>query len=105
MRHLALDDRLDLRLHGRELSGRRWVAARAQGVEGGVEVGELPLRARSDPETAAQLTAVQSEIESVVEREVTHSFRRAFLYSAGFALLVVPLLVAALLRARRTRAP
>ena len=64
-----------------------------------------PLRARSDPETAAQLTAVQSEIESVVEREVTHSFRRAFLYSAGFALLVVPLLVAALLRARRTRAP
>ena len=33
---------------------------------------------------------------------VTHSFRRAFLYSAGFALLVVPLLGAgALLRRRR----
>jgi predicted MFS family arabinose efflux permease len=62
-----------------------------------------PLRARSDPKTAAELTAVQSQIESVVEREVTHSFRRAFLYSAGFALLVVPLLGAALLRARRPR--
>jgi predicted MFS family arabinose efflux permease len=61
-----------------------------------------PLRTRSDPKTAAQLTAVQSEIESVVEHEVTHSFRRAFLYSAGFALLVVPLLGAgALLRRRR----
>jgi len=64
-----------------------------------------PLRARSDPATAAQLTTVQSQIESVVEREVTHSFRRAFLYSAGFALLVVPLLAAVLLRARRPRVP
>jgi hypothetical protein len=44
---------------------------------------------------------VQSQIESVVEREVTHSFRRAFLYSAGFALLVVPLLGAVFLRVRR----
>ena len=64
-----------------------------------------PLRARSDPATAAQLTTVQSQIESVVEREVTHSFRRAFLYSAGFALLVVPLLAAVLLRVRRPRVP
>ena len=48
---------------------------------------------------------MQSEIEAVVEREVTHSFRRAFLYSAGFALLVVPLLAAVLLRVRRPRVP
>jgi hypothetical protein len=60
-----------------------------------------PLRARSDPKTAAELATVQSQIESVVEREVTHSFRRAFLYSAGFALLVVPLLGAVFLRVRR----
>jgi hypothetical protein len=60
-----------------------------------------PLRAQSDPATAAKLTALQTEIESVVEHEVTHSFRRALLYCAGFALLVVPLLGARLLQRRR----
>jgi MFS family permease len=69
--------------------------------------GQLPdldptfdkFRAQADPATAAQLTTVQKNIESAIERAVTHSFRRSFLWSAAFAVLVIPLL--ALGRARR----
>ena len=71
--------------------------------------GQLPnldpafdqFREQADAPTAAQLTTVQRNIESVIEREVTRSFRRSLLVSAGFALLVLPLLVLRLAQTRR----
>jgi hypothetical protein len=62
-------------------------------------------RARADASgaTAAELTVLQNKIESEIERAVTRSFRRSFLYSAGFALLVLPVLSLGLLHFRRRR--
>jgi hypothetical protein len=53
--------------------------------------------------TVAELTALQQKIESEIERAVTRSFRRSLLYSAGFALLVLPVLLLRLLHVRRRR--
>jgi MFS family permease len=58
------------------------------------------VRARASPSTATQLTALQNDVESAVERAATRSFRRSFLFCAGFALLVLPALALGLLRAR-----
>ena len=58
-------------------------------------------REQADATTAAQLTELQRTIEDVIEREVTESFRRSLLVSAGFALLVLPLLALRLVQSRR----
>jgi predicted MFS family arabinose efflux permease len=61
------------------------------------------VRAQAGGSTAAELTALQADIESAVERAATRSFRRSFLFCAGFAMLVLPVL-ALRLRARPPRA-
>jgi MFS family permease len=60
-------------------------------------------RAKADPETAAELTALQGRIENEVERAVTRSFRDSLLWSAGFAALVLPVLALGLVLTRRRR--
>jgi MFS family permease len=62
-------------------------------------------RARADASgsTAAELTVLQRKIESEIERAVTRSFRRSLLFSAGFALLVLPVLGLFHFRRRRLR--
>jgi MFS family permease len=48
--------------------------------------------AHANPSTKAALATLRVRLDSTVERAVTHSFRRALLYSALFALLVLPVL-------------
>jgi MFS family permease len=48
--------------------------------------------AHANPSTRAVLAALRARLDSTVERAVTHSFRRALLFSALFALLVLPVL-------------
>ncbi len=47
-----------------------------------------------------QLTLLRRRLESIIQRAATHAFKRPFLYAAGLALLVLPLLG---LRLRRLR--
>jgi MFS family permease len=60
-------------------------------------------RAKADPATDAELTALQAKIEAEVERAVTRSFRDSLLWSAGFAALVLPVLGLGIVLARRRR--
>src|SRR5205823_997934 len=69
-----------------------------------------PVRAKSSPPVAAQVSALEDQTYEVITRKVTRSFRRSLLYCAGFALLVLPVLGIAVLfadprRRRATAAP
>jgi predicted MFS family arabinose efflux permease len=61
------------------------------------------VRAHADPSSAAPLDRLRHRISSEIERAATRSFRRSLLYSALFALLVIPVLVVAQIRQRRGR--
>lgn len=60
-------------------------------------------RAQADPSTAAALPQLRARISSEIERAATRSFQRPLLYSAVFALLVVPVLGVEWIRRRRWR--
>jgi MFS family permease len=61
------------------------------------------VRAQAGGSTAAELNVLQNDVESAVERAATRSFRRSFLFCAGFALLALPVLALGLLHVRRVR--
>jgi MFS family permease len=61
------------------------------------------VRTHAGASSAAQLTVLQNQLQSTIERAVTRSFRQALLYSALFALLVLPALALGLAHARRQR--
>jgi MFS family permease len=62
-----------------------------------------PVRAQATGSTAAQITALESQVNEQIERTVTRSFRRSLLYCAAFALLVLPVLSLRLVHLRRRR--
>jgi MFS family permease len=65
-----------------------------------------PVHARAPtPQAAAQVSELEDQTYAAIERKVTRSFRRSFLYCAGFAVLVLPVLGIAVLVAdpRRRR--
>jgi predicted MFS family arabinose efflux permease len=67
------------------------------------DLGPAFARVRKDAagSTVRELGALQSELQSTIETTVTHSFRRSLLFSALFALLVLPVLGVRLAYARR----
>ena len=62
-------------------------------------------RQGASPQTRAALGPLQTSIEGEIERVVTHSFRRSLLFSAVFALLVLPVLAMVWVTERRRRGP
>ena len=62
-------------------------------------------RQGASPQTRAALGPLQTSIEAEIERVVTHSFRRSLLFSAVFALLVLPVLAMVWVTERRRRGP
>jgi MFS family permease len=62
-------------------------------------------RQGASPQTRAALGPLQTSIEGEIERVVTHSFRRSLLFSAVFALLVLPVLTMVWVTGRRRRGP
>ena len=50
-----------------------------------------------------QLAVLETRLEAIIQRAVTHAFKRPLLYGAIFALLVLPLLGARLARLRANR--
>ena len=62
------------------------------------------VRAHAKPASAGALTTLQNQLQSTIERAVTRSFRRALLYSAVLALLVLPVLGLRLAYVRLQRA-
>jgi MFS family permease len=61
--------------------------------------------AGADRATTAVLSGLQGRMQGTVERIVTRTFRRALLYSALFALLVLPVLALARMLATRREDP
>jgi predicted MFS family arabinose efflux permease len=61
--------------------------------------------ANASPADRARLAVLQLRVESIIQDTVTRTFRRALEYAAILALLVLPLLAAAAVYARRARSP
>jgi len=78
-------------------------AATPQGSLPDLDPAFAPVRHGASGPEVQQLGALESQLQSTIETTVTHSFRRSFLLSALFALLVLPVLGLRLARARRDR--